>query len=398
MKKNYWTVLAPAFCLLFMVAGCDIQIGDWSQAKYERTVECKAPLPAGSCLVAGTSLGSITVTGADVTDCSVVAEITGRASTEEEAQELAEQVEITLETVGDTMTVKADKPSTKHNRSINISYTITVPKQTHLECASSYGAIKLSGISGNVSAKTSSGSITVENIEGSADLDTSYGAVKCRNISGNHLAVRTSSGTITAEGIRGPAELNTSYGSITCNGFSAGDIKLKSSSGTLKLTNASFGDCNAHTAYGSIDAEELEGDSIKLHSDSGGIHVTDASADTADLSTSYGRITCRQITAKELTARSGSGNLDIACSDAAPPDITATLVTSYGSIDFTAPPGFAGQVDLSTSYGSVRTDRPITISGEISKKKLKGTIGEGTGKLHLQTSSGSINLKRKTAN
>jgi len=393
MKKNYWTALTAAFCLLLIAAGCDIQIGDWSQAKFERTVERKAPLPAGSTLVAKTSMGSITVNGADVADCNVVAEIIGRAPTEEEAQQLAEQVEITLETVGNTMTVKADKPSTGHNRSISISYTITVPRQTHVECASSYGAITLSDISGKVSAKTSSGSIAVENIEGSVNLDTSYGSVKCRNLSGDRLVVRTSSGAITAEGIKGPAQLTTSYGSVTCNGFSSGDITLKSSSGTIKLTNASFGDCNAHTSYGAIDAEQLKGDSIKLHSDSGSIHVTVASADAADMSTSYGRITGRQITAKELNARSGSGNLDITCSDAAPPDITADLVTSYGSIDFTAPRGFAGQADLSTSYGSVTTDRPITISGEISKKKLMGTIGQGNGKLHLQTSSGSINLQ-----
>ncbi len=393
MKENHWTAWAAAFCLLLIVAGCDIQIGDWSKAKFERTVERKAPLPAGSTLVAKTSLGSVTITGADVTDCTVLAEITGRAPTEEQAQELAEQVEITLETVGNTMTVKADKPSTKHNRSISISYTITVPKQTHVECASSYGAITLGDISGKVSAKTSSGSIAAENVEGSADLDTSYGAVRCKNMSGGNLAVRTSSGAITAESIKGPAQLNTSYGSIICNGFAAGDIKLKSSSGTIRLTNASFGDCDAHTSYGSIDAEELKGDSIKLHSDSGGIGVTDASVDTTDMSTSYGRITCRQITTHELTARSGSGNLDVTCSEAAPPDITATLVTSYGSIDFVAPPGFAGQADLSTSYGSVKTDRPITTSGQLSKKRLQGTIGQGNGKLSLQTSSGSISLK-----
>ncbi len=392
--KNHRTILTlGCVCLFLIVAGCDIQIGDWGRAKYERTVERKAPLPASSTLVAKTSMGFITITGADVTDCNVVAEICGRAPTEEEAQELAEQVEITLETAGNTMTVKADKPPTKHNRSISISYTITVPKQTRIECASSYGAIKASDIDASVSGKTSSGSVTAENIQGSANLDTSYGSIKCRNISGGELTVKSSSGSITAEGIKGPARLNTSYGSITCRDLSDGDIELKSSSGTIKLSNASFGDCGVHTSYGSIDTEELKGDTIKLHSDSGSIHVTGASADTAEITTSYGRITGRQITARDLTARSGSGNLDIDCSQTTPADITASLVTSYGSIDFTAPPAFAGQVDVSTSYGSVRTSRPITISGEISKKKLKGTIGEGNGKLHLQTSSGSINLK-----
>ncbi len=391
--KNYKTILTlGCVCLFSMVAGCDIQIGDWGQAKYDRTVQRQAPLPAGSTLVAQTSMGFVTITGADVTDCNVVAEICGRAPTEEEAQELAEKVEITLETVGNTMTVKADKPSTKHNRSISISYTITVPKQTRVECASSYGAIKVSDINASVRGNTSSGSVTAENIQGSTNLDTSYGSVKCRNISGGELAVKSSSGSITAEGVKGPARLNTSYGSVTCRDLSDGDIELGSSSGTIKLSSAFFGNCDLHTSYGSIEADELKGDSIKLHSDSGGIHVTNASAHTVDMSTSYGRITSRQITTGDLTAKSGSGNLDVDCSQATPADITARLVTSYGSIDFTAPPGFAGQVDLSTSYGSIATSRPITVSGEVSKKRLKGTIGEGNGKLHLQTSSGSINL------
>jgi hypothetical protein len=151
VKKNNRIIPALVFCSFLACSGCDIQIGHWSQAKYERTVQRQAPLVAGSTLVARTSLGSVTITGADVADCSVVAEITGRAPTEEEAQELAEKVEIELETVGNTLTVKAHKPSTRHNRSVSISYNITVPKQTHVECASSYGAIKLSDIGGNVS-------------------------------------------------------------------------------------------------------------------------------------------------------------------------------------------------------------------------------------------------------
>jgi len=334
--------------------GCDINLGSWSQAKYERTVERQAPLADGSTLAAQTSHGFVTVTGADVTECTVVAEICGRAPSEEEAQELAEQVDIELEMVGDTLTVEADKPQAGRNRSISISYTITVPRQTNLECGSSYGAIEIDDIHGDVRGKTSSGSITAENIEGSVDL-------------------------------------HTSYGSITCKDMSEGDIRLKSSSGTIKLTNASFGRCEAHTSYGAVVCKVLTGSSIKLHSDSGSIKVTTAVSDVSDLSTSYGRITGRQLTTPDLLAKSGSGDLDIVCSDS-PAGMTADLVTSYGSIDFTAPPGFGGKVDLSTSYGSVKTERPITISGKVSKKELRGTVGQGTGKLHLETGSGSISL------
>ena len=395
MNNRYRMIKAISCCLcmLVIISGCDIQIGGWGQAKYEKTVQRQAQISPGSKLYVETSLGSITITGGDVTECSVIAEICGRAPTEEEAQLLAEQVTIELETVGDTLTVKADKPPSRNNRSVSISYDITIPKQTNIECASSYGAIEIVNIKGQTSGKTSSGSIEAQNIEGSTNLDTSYGSVNCRNITGSNITVKSSSGSITAEIIKGPAQLTTSYGSITCTDISDGDLKLKTSSGKIRLSNASFGDCDAHTSYGSIVSNDLNGKLIKLHSGSGSINVTDSSADTTNLSTSYGRITCRQITTNEITAKSGSGNLDIACSDSTPDEIVADLVTSYGNIDFTAPQNFTGQVDLSTSYGSIRTNRPITISGQISKKKLKGTIGEGNGKLHLQTSNGSINLQ-----
>jgi DUF4097 and DUF4098 domain-containing protein YvlB len=379
--------------MLVLISGCDFQIGDWGQAKYERTVQQQAPLNPGSNLHAETSLGSIVVMGGDVNECSVIATIVGRAPTEEESQLLAEQVKIELETIGDTMTVKAEKPPKKNRCSISISYDITVPKQTNIECASSYGSIEVSNINGKTSGKTSSGSIEAKNIEGSTNLDTSYGSVKCRNVTADNITVKSSSGSINAEIIKGSAQLTTSYGSITCTDMSGGDIKLKTSSGAIKVTNASFGDCDAHTSYGSIVSDQLKGRSIKLNSGSGSINLTVSSADTTKLYTSYGRITCQQITTNDITARSGSGNIDIAFSESTPGQIIADLDTSYGSIDFTAPQNFAGQVDLSTSYGSIRTSRPITISGQISKKELKGTIGEGNGKLSLQTGSGSIDLR-----
>jgi len=385
--------LSSCVCSLLVIGSCGIEIGDWSQAKYERTVQQQASLAAGSTLVAETAAGSISVAGADVTDCNVIATISARAPTEEEAQQIAEQVNVKLESVGQTLTVRAEKPHLKSNRSVSVSFKITVPKQTNAECTSSYGSIELSNLDGSAKGKTSSGSINVTDIQGPAELNTSYGSVTCRNVAGQSIKLKSSSGSLTAENIKGSVLLETSYGSVTCKNISDGDIKLKSSSGKITLSKASFGDCDAHTSYGSIVTDELKGDSIRLHSDSGSINVTTASASTIGVSTSYGRINCQQITAGDVTARSGSGNIDIACSQSTPAEIAAEVATSYGSIDFAAPPNFSGQVELKTSYGAIRTDLPITVAGEISKKHIQGKIGDGKGRLHLETSSGSITIR-----
>ncbi len=395
MKKYIFTIVIAGLCLWGFpaISGCDIGMFYGAQAKYERTVQKQTALADGSTLIVETSSGSINITGADVNDCKVTAEICGRASTETEAQELAEQTQISLELVGKTLTIKTDRPRTKRNQSISVSFDIVTPKQVDIKCKSSYGKIKLIDIDGEIEGRTSSGSVNAENIEGSAILDTSYGSVSCRNIKGEIIKLKSSSGAITAEEIEGPLDADTSYGSITCNEIKNGDVKLKTSSGSIKLSNASFGTCDVHTSYGSITSEEITGDSIKLQSGSGGIEINRAAAKRTDLKTSYGKIACEKLTTSELTAHSSSGSLDIDCSESSPDGFTAKADSGYGGIVFAVPVNFAGQVEMATNYGSIDTDLPITVVGKVSKKNLKGTIGSGNGSLYLKTSSGSIKLK-----
>jgi len=421
MKTNLVRNLAIGFYVwsLLFVNGRADAIFNWFQAKYEKTVQQRAPVEPNSTVKAESDFGSIAMVGADVSDCNLVATISVRAPTEKEARQLAEQVKIKLEPAGKTLIIRAEKPSLRRNRSISVSFNITMPRQTNAECTSSYGSIQATNLDGNLKGKTSSGSIKTQNIQGPVQLDTSYGSVTCRNVTGPRFCLRlplrlptqvgaagqedtgagesiklkSSSGPLTAENVKGPVSLETSYGSIACKNISDGDIKLKSSSGKITLSKASFSDCDARTSYGSVVCDELKGNSINLHSDSGSVNVTTASASTIAVSTSYGRINCQEITTGDLTAKSGSGNIDIACSQSTPLEIAAEVATSYGSIDFASPPDFSGQVDLKTSYGSIRTDLLITIAGEITKKRIQGKIGDGKGKLCLQTSSGSIKIK-----
>ena len=80
MKKQLLknSCLVVCLCALTVFSGC----GDFNfKAKYARTVNMSVPVGQAGELCVETEVGSITVTGADVTDCNIVAEITeiGRA-------------------------------------------------------------------------------------------------------------------------------------------------------------------------------------------------------------------------------------------------------------------------------------------------------------------------------
>jgi DUF4097 and DUF4098 domain-containing protein YvlB len=386
--------IAASLCILSLkMTGCVIHTGGWSQAKFERTTSQKAPLGTDTAIDVESRFGSITITGAEVSEFNVDATITGHAPTEQEAQELAEKTQIRLESVGNTLRVRADTPTTGNNRSVSVSYTIAAPRRIAVKCESDYGSLHVAGIEGAVTGKSSNGSIEITDIQGAVAVRTSYGSITCRNVTGQMTELESSNGSITISELKGSAKVETSYGSISCENFSDGDYHLKSGNGRVAIAHGSVGECDASSSYGSVVCNDVKGDPIKLSSGNGSIEATNVDARDLSLSSSYGAIRARQITTADLTAHSGNGSIEVVCSDSCPADMKAEVRSGYGSVNFTAPPQFAGQVRLSTDYGSVRTARPVTMTGEIDKKNISGTIGEGTGTLHLESSNGSVELK-----
>jgi DUF4097 and DUF4098 domain-containing protein YvlB len=394
-SRDGWSNVVIPLSVLALVAasGCSIQLGGCNQAKYERTENRQAACEAGSTIDVATTSGSIVITGTDTNECRVTAKITARASTEEEAQELAEKVQIKLDAGDRMLKIRADQPSLLVNRSLSISYEITAPRRVNVLCQSDYGSLKATALQGTVKGKTGSGSVNVEQIEGPVDLHTSYGAIDCKNLAGPTTLLQSGSGSITAVDLKGEAKIVTSYGSATCDTFAGTTLDLKTGSGKIAISNATCRDCLAETSYGALVAHHLKGDTVKLKSGSGSLDLTAVDAPSLDISTSYGAVKAHEITTAKLLAHSGSGSLDIVCTPASPAGLTAEVKSSYGDIDFTAPPTFSGRVDLHTDYGSIHAALPVTISGDLTKTKVIGRVGEGTGLLHLQTGSGSITLK-----
>ncbi|MGD2095780.1 MAG: DUF4097 family beta strand repeat-containing protein [Phycisphaerales bacterium] len=170
--------LACFLCLSIFINGCCcIDIGGWPRVKYERTDTLSAPLSPGSILIAATDVGTIDVTGMNVTECNVIAEITVKAPTEEEAKETADQIKITLEQNGRTLKVKTVKPRRRKHRSISIDFNITVPNQTALELGSDVGDIKVLNITEEIKAQTDVGKIICKEISGDIDIRSDVGSV-----------------------------------------------------------------------------------------------------------------------------------------------------------------------------------------------------------------------------
>ncbi|MFC1675985.1 DUF4097 domain-containing protein [Planctomycetota bacterium] len=190
--------LISLLALLTTVAGCNINIGGWGpREKFERTVQLSAALQAGSAFAAKTHNGSITINGSDVSDCNLTATIIARANSEEDAQRLAEQTKIKLQSSGKTLTARITKPLLITNQSIGVSFNVTLPNSTDLELNTHNGAVKIANITGNTKATTHNGKINASQISGRTELKTHNGSISCGQISGN-TKLQTHNGGINA--------------------------------------------------------------------------------------------------------------------------------------------------------------------------------------------------------
>lgn len=170
--------LTLSLCLSTLFSGCCINVGDVFKAKYEKTENLSVPVKDTTELYLETDVGSITITGADVTDCSITAEITVKAGTKEKARELAEQVKIELEASGDRLSIKARKSDALKNRSLAVDFKITVPRQLNLNCTTHVGTIRVSDIEGSIKASADVGSIICKKVAADLDLRSNVGSVE----------------------------------------------------------------------------------------------------------------------------------------------------------------------------------------------------------------------------
>lgn len=169
-----------SLCVLVLLPGCCINLCDVFKAKYEKTEHVSASVTDTTELDIETDVGSITITGADVSDCNITAEITVKARTKEKARELAEEVKIEIQPTGDKLSIKVTKPAALKSRSLIVDLKIIAPKRLNLNCLAHVGTIKVSDIKGQIKASANVGSIICNQVVTDVELNANVGSIKVK--------------------------------------------------------------------------------------------------------------------------------------------------------------------------------------------------------------------------
>jgi len=205
--------------------------------------------------------------------------------------------------------------------------------------------------------------------------------------SGKRVSVNIGVGRIDATNVNGNLDLDTSSGNVSAEGIT-GNLNIDTGSGDVRVTTIS-GDLTVDTGSGNVGYSNATGTSISIDTGSG--DVTGSTMKSTDLSvdTGSGNIELRGVSATSLSLDTGSGDVTV---DLLTDTDDINVDTGSGNVTIGVPANFGSALDIETSSGDVDTDLPIQVTRR-SEDRLLGRIGDGQGRLHVETGSGNVTLK-----
>jgi len=136
--------------------------------------------------------------------------------------------------------------------------TVDTPSAADLDARTADGALKVSGIQGNLELHTSDGAVDVWDVAGAVRLTASDGAIRIHNASGT-LESRSSDGSVAIDGRFTALQVHTSDGSLDLALAEGSQLTaashIESSDGQVKvrLPRNLAADLDVHTSDGRID-------------------------------------------------------------------------------------------------------------------------------------------------
>jgi lia operon protein LiaG len=187
-------------------------------------------------------------------------------------------------------------------------------------------------------------------------------------VSGVHtqLSLEAAHMPLEVSGFQGPLAIDLGSGNVQVS-KSETELSVDTGSGDVTLDGVRGANLGVDTGSGDVAADELHAENLAVDTGSGEIRLRAVRAEAVGLDTGSGRVSVELLgTVNNLVVDSGSGDVDV-------------LI----------PRGTGALLSVETATGRIETNLAIetrsTKSGE-----LEGRIGDGRGRIRIETGSGSI--------
>ncbi len=205
---------------------------------------------------------------------------------------------------------------------------------------------------------------------------------------GHAASVNLAVGRVTVSNVDGRLTVDASSADVEASG-TRGWISVDVGSGNVGVTDGQ-GDIHVDTGSGDVTLSGLRGNEVTIETGSGNVTATRLGAATLSVETGSGDVHLTAVSSADARIETGSGNIEL--------DVDGTLrtfrgETGSGDVTIRAPASLSAAVDIETSSGGIRSDFDVAIARR-EEDRLVGRIGDGRGRISIETGSGDVRLIR----
>ncbi len=167
-------------------------------------------------------------------------------------------------------------------------------------------------------------------------------------------------------------------------------VRASTGNGEVRVTGGGQ-EVIARSGNGGINVSGAAG-SVSASSGNGKVTV-DGVGGPVDVSSGNGDIRISTVLGP-VSANSGNGTIDVSMERlTGAPDMRFT--TGNGRIILRVPEDFGAELESNTGNGQVTLDFPILMQGRINPSRVRGTIGDGGGRLVMSSGNGNLEIRRR---
>ena len=196
------------------------------------------------------------------------------------------------------------------------------------------------------------------------------GEVRVENVNGR-LYVDVASADIWSSNSSGDHTFDTGSGDVEVKGHE-GSLVADTGSGDVLVENVTGGELDFDTGSGDVTGSGIRGTSLRADTGSGDVELQDVSVDRINADTGSGNVTL------DLAAEASDILVDV----------------GSGDVKIRLPDGFGAKIDVDTGSGDIKSDLPVQVT-EIEDDVLRGTIGDGSGRISVDTGSGDVRFEKR---
>ena len=204
--------------------------------------------------------------------------------------------------------------------------------------------------------------------------------------SGKQVSVYLAMGEVSVTNVNGDLHINAASAPVTASG-TRGELDIDVGSGPVQVTQ-SRGDLEVDTGSGGVTATDVRGESVSIKTGSGDVTASRLNSSQLSIDTGSGNIQVTGLTAPQVKLQTGSGSVT---ADISGELWSLNVETGSGDVTLKVPSTLAAEVDIETSSGDIETDFEVAVTRH-ARDHMTGRIGDGGGKIAIETGSGGIKL------